>query len=72
MQYPSFDQPVDYARMTELLDAMREAYPFLAITSLGCSLRDRRIPLITLGHFRFIQSRVSVVPAFPVRSLCGN
>lgn len=50
MQYPSFDQPMDYARMTELLDAMREAYPFLAITSLGCSLRDRRIPLITLGE----------------------
>ena len=28
MQYPSFDQPMDYARMTELLDAMR--YSLLA------------------------------------------
>lgn len=47
---PTTDRPFDYTRLNEELCTLLNAYPFFELTYIGCSVLDRPIPCIRVGH----------------------
>ena len=46
----TYDRPLDHALMMEYINELSERYPFLGITSLGVSIFDRSIPVLSVGE----------------------
>ncbi len=45
----TYDSPMDWTKLTDTVEALSQAYPFLTVTELGKSILGRSIPCMRLG-----------------------
>ncbi|MBO7249917.1 MAG: peptidase M14 [Clostridia bacterium] len=46
----TYDRALDHALMMEYINELSERYPFLGVTSLGTSIFERSIPVLSIGE----------------------